>query len=336
MARKTQVKLSKKQIKTSQKQPSTETLTGQLPYTLTNDFFFKAFFQKNETALRGLLSALLSIKPEEITSITITNPISEGDTIDDKNTILDIKLILNNTQIINLEMQVANLGNWPERSLTYLCRMFDHLKSGEDYVQVKKTIHIGIMNFTPKDFPKTLYSEYFLYNPKTGHKYSDKFGIYMLQLNQLGNPDDEKNMPDLYYWAQLFKAQTWEAIQMLAEKNEFIKQSIVTLQELTADEKAKMQMEARERYRRDMAASVALGKQESEEVIQSLKNTVDEQQNIIQQSQTENVKLQAEKAKIQEEKNKIQEEKDKIQEEKDKLEAHIRLLEKQLAQVAKK
>lgn len=231
---------------------SLENFTGKLPYTLTNDFFFKAFFQKNETALRGLLSALLSIKPEEITSLSIINPIHEGDTVDEKNVILDIKLILNDTQIVNLEI---------------------------------------------------LYSEYFLYNPKTSHKYSDKFGIYMLQLNQLGNPDDEKNMPELYYWAKLFKARTWEEIQMLAEKNECIKESILTLQELTADEKAKMQMEARERYRRDMAASKELGKQESEEVIQSLKYTIKEQQDTIRQSQAEKEKTQEENARVQAEKD---------------------------------
>ena len=199
-------------------QPSEEPFTGKLPYTLTNDFFFKAFLQNNEIALRGLLCALLSMKPDEITSVTITNPISDGDAIDDKTMVLDIKLVLNNEQIINLEMQVANLGNWPERSLTYLCRMFDQLKSGDDYQNVKKTLHIGIMDFTPEDFPKVLYSNYFLYNLENKHKYSDKFGIYMLQLNQIGDPKDEKERPELYYWAQFFKATTWEEIKMLAQK----------------------------------------------------------------------------------------------------------------------
>ena len=266
---------------------SSETLTGQLPYTLTNDFFFKAFLQKNETALRGLLSALLSIKLDEISSVTITNPIQEGETVDDKNIILDVKLILNDTHVINLEMQVSNLGNWPERSLTYLCRMFDQLKTGEDYINVKKTIHISIMDFTPNDFPEVLYSEYFLYNLKTGHKYSDKFAIYMLQLNQLGNPKDERDIPEIYYWAQLFKAKTWEEIQMLAEKNECIKQSIATLQEITADEKARMQMEARERYRRDLAASVELGKQQSAEVIQRLQEENEQKDESIRKIQEE-------------------------------------------------
>ena len=238
------------------------TFTGELPYKLTNDFFFKAFLERNETALRGLLCALLSMKPEEIVSVTITNPIQPGDSVDDKNMILDVRVLLNNQEIINLEMQVINLYNWPERSLSYLCRMFDQLKRGEDYKVAKKTIHISITDFTPENFPKILYSNYYLYNPKTMHKYSDKFGIYMLQLNQLGNPEDEKNMPDIYYWAQLFKASTWEEIQMLADKNQAIQESIVTIQELTADEKMQMQMEARERYRRDYEAAIEFGRQQ--------------------------------------------------------------------------
>ena len=321
MANKKQQKVSKKHLETSFNQISNQTFTGELPYTLTNDFFFKAFLQKNETALRGLLSALLSMKPEEIISITITNPIQEGDVIDDKNMILDLKVILNDSQIINLEMQVANLGNWPERSLTYLCRMFEQLKSGEDYGEVKKTVHISIMDFTPKDFPEVLYSEYFMYNPKTKHKYSDKFNIYMLQLNQLGNPDDEQNMPELYYWAQLFKSRTWEEIRMLAEKNEFIMQSIVTLQELTADEKARMQMEARERYRRDLAASKELGKQESEEMIQSLKGTIGEQQGTIEEQQGT---IEEQQDTIEDQKHtiqKVQEEKERAEKEKERAEA---------------
>ena len=109
------------------------------------------FLQRNEIALRGLLCAMLSMEPEAITEIVITNPIRDGEQVDDKNVILDIQVEVNHTQIIDLEMQVVNLGNWPERSLTYLCRMFDQLKSGEDYRNVKKTLHIGILDFTPKD-----------------------------------------------------------------------------------------------------------------------------------------------------------------------------------------
>lgn len=254
----------------SQTSPPKQQFTGELPYQLTNDFFFKVFLERNETALRGLLCALLSMKPEEIVSVTVTNPIKPGSTIDDKDMILDVKVLLNSLEIINLEMQVNNLGNWPERSLSYLCRMFDQLKKGENYKNVKKTIHISITNFTPDGFPQTLYSDYFLYNLKTLHKYSDKFGIYMLQLNQLGDSEDEKDIPDIYHWAQLFKAKTWEEIQMLAQKNDDIQQSIHTLQELTADEEMRMKMEARERYRMDFEAAVDYQKQKIQQQLDAL------------------------------------------------------------------
>lgn len=133
----------------------------------------------------------------------------------------------------------------------------------------------------------------------------------MLQLNQLGNPEDEENMPEIYYWARFFKATTWEEIHMLAKKNETIQKSILTLKELTADEKAKMQMEARERYRRDMASALDFGKEQgielglkqSKQEIQSLKDNL--QQSHVENSklQSENEKLQAESAKIQAEMN---------------------------------
>ena len=144
-----------------------------------------------------------------------------------------------------------------------------------------------------------------------------------------GNPEDEKKMPEIYYWARLFKATTWEEIQMLAQKNETIRKSIVTLKELTADEKAKMQMEARERYRRDMASALDFGKEQgieqSKQQIQSLKDT-------LQQSHVENVKLQSEKENLQAENTKLQTENAKIQAE---MSERIRLLEEQLEKANK-
>ena len=139
----------------------------------------------------------------------------------------------------------------------------------------------------------------------------------MLQLNQLGNPEDEKQMPEIYHWAQLFKATTWEEIRMLAEKNESIKRSIVTLKELTADEQAKMQIEARERYRRDMVAAQDFVWEQSEEKIRELEDN-------LQQSHVENEKLQKEKNELQKEKNEIQKENAEMSE-------RIRFLEEQLA-----
>lgn len=123
---------------------------------------------------------------------------------------------------------------------------------------------------------------------------------------------------------------------MLAQKNETIRKSIVTLKELTADEKAKMQMEARERYRRDMASALDFGKEQgieqSKQQIQSLKDT-------LQQSHVENVKLQSEKETLQVEIDSLHAQNDKLQMENEKIQSEmserIRLLEEQLEKANK-
>lgn len=224
--------------------------TGKLEYGLTNDFMFKAVLQRNESALKGLLCALLDMEPESVTTVRILNPIESGREINDKLMVLDLKLEMNDNCIMDIEMQIIDEGNWPLRSLTYLSRSFDQLEKGEPYQKIKETVHIGILDFTPEGFPKKLYLDYYFYNLDTAHQYSDKMSIRVLQLSQLGKEDDEAEMPELYHWAQLFKAKTWEEMQMLAEKNAAIRECVVTYKELSADEKARMQAEAREDYYR--------------------------------------------------------------------------------------
>ena len=94
--------------------PELEKATGEIEYNMTNDYMFRALFQKNNNALKGLLSSLLHMLPEEILSVEITNPIIIGEAIQDKEFRLDIKAVLNNYQQINLEMQVVNRYDCPE------------------------------------------------------------------------------------------------------------------------------------------------------------------------------------------------------------------------------
>ena len=91
---------------------------------------FRAILQHNDRVLKGLICSLLHLRPDGVVSVEITNPILLGDDYDAKEFILDIDVALNNAMLINLEMQVANRLNWPERSLSYLCRRFDQLGGG--------------------------------------------------------------------------------------------------------------------------------------------------------------------------------------------------------------
>ena len=114
---------------------SYEMASGPIAYNMTNDYMFRAILQKNEFVLRGLIGALLHLDQADIKSVEITNPIILGEQIDNKQFVLDINIVLNNNICLNLELQVINRTNWQDRSLSYLCRMFDQLRK----IRVERT-----------------------------------------------------------------------------------------------------------------------------------------------------------------------------------------------------
>lgn len=77
--------------------------TGAIDYCFTNDYMFRAILQKNKRVLKALICSLLRLSPNDISSITITNPIELGKSIDDKDFILDITILMNDSTFINLE-----------------------------------------------------------------------------------------------------------------------------------------------------------------------------------------------------------------------------------------
>lgn len=300
-----------------------------ITYSLTNDYMFRAVLQSSEIALRGLLAALLKIPEDEIHSCRITNPIILGDTIDEKNCVLDIRLELNNYQKINLEMQVGYIENWTDRSLYYLCRMHTDLERGLDYASAKPSLHIGIVTKSPIPEDTAFYNEYSLRNRKTNYEYTGKFEIRVLDLSQLPNVSDEDKNTPLYYWAQLFVAKTWKELFEMADKSEAIEKAVVTLHQLSEDEKIKLQCEARERYWMDWQSSMRTNYQKGQAAEKA--NTLKEKERADREKQradTEKNRADSEKDRADSEKARA----DKIEAEKQSMQLEIerlkRLLEK--------
>ena len=230
--------------------PQLEKATGAIPFNMTNDYMFKAVLQKNEQVLKGLICSCLHMSPDEIRSIKITNPIKLGESIDEKELILDIAVLMNDNTLINLEMQVENERNWPERSLTYLCRSFDQLQKGGNYLDAKPAIHIGFLNFTLFEDHPEFYAKYQILNVKNHRIYSDKFTLYVLDLNHIELATREDKRYRIDHWASLFKATTWEEIRMIAKENEALSQAAETIYQLSAEEEIRQRCQAREDYYR--------------------------------------------------------------------------------------
>ena len=222
--------------------------TGKITYRFTNDYMFRAILQKNTTVLKALICSLLHLRPDAVSSITITNPIELGKTIDTKEFILDINVMLNNHTQINLEMQVANELNWTDRSLSYLCRTFDQLYSGQSYIMALPVIHIGFLDFRLFPDDAEFYATYKLLNVKNHKVFSDKLCLGVVNLTQIDLATEEDKHFQIDRWARLFKATTWEEIKMIAEGNEYLMQATQELYECNTDELIRQQCYAREEY----------------------------------------------------------------------------------------
>lgn len=229
-------------------QQAIENATGELPFSMTNDYLFRAVFQENNYALCGLIRALLHIDEDIPLTAEITNPIIIGESITDKEFRLDINVIINNYQRLNLEMQVADQLNWPNRSLCYLCRSFNQLNHGESYSNIKPAIHIGFLDFTLfKSYPE-FYSKYMLMNTKNQNIYSDKFDLRVLDLTHIELATAEDRLYQIDYWATLFKAKTWEDIKMVTKKNPYINEASKTIYLMTEEERVQKRCRDREDY----------------------------------------------------------------------------------------
>ena len=220
--------------------------TGKIEYSMTNDYMFRMVLQSNNTVLKGLISSMMHVPLSDIKSVEIVNPIELGKHIDDKDFILDVKVMLNDNSIINLEMQVTNYSNWTNRSLCYLCRTFDNVQKGEDYNSTIPVTHIGFLDHDL--FPDELefYSTYMLQNVETGKIYNSKFRLSVLSLNQIKLATKEDKKWHIDEWARLFKATTWEELKMIAEKDKVYSEAANSIYVQNSDETIRAMCEARQ------------------------------------------------------------------------------------------
>ncbi len=229
-----------------------EKATGRIPYNMTNDYMFRAVFQSSNKALRGLICSLLHLADSEVTSVEITNPILLGDSVDKKEFRLDIQLLLNSHTRIDLEMQIANRLNWPNRSVMYLCRSYDQLNRGQDYKDARPAVHIGLLDYTLFEDHPEFYAAYKLINIKNHRVYNDDLTLYVADLTRIDLATEEDKRYRIDSWARLMKASTWEELRMTASEDEALYEAAKALYYTCSDEEIRIRCLEREEYYQDL------------------------------------------------------------------------------------
>ncbi len=89
---------------------------------------------------------------------------------------------------------------------------------------------------------------------KTGRKYTDLMEIQILELRKL--PENLKNGSDILNWMRFLGGKTRREFEAMAKTDAYINEAYKELEKLSADERAKLEYEAREKAIRDHNALV--------------------------------------------------------------------------------
>ncbi len=218
------------------------------------DFCFKELMQ-NPKVRQGFIAALLAVNPATVKKTELLPTALPQEHADDKLGILDVRVKLIDGTQMDFEMQVATFDYWEKRILFYLSKMYtEQLKKGESYEKLQKCIHVSILNFNHFPEDSRCYRTISFCDVTTGNLYSDLMEIKILELKKLRK--DIPNQSSVYEWMKFFNGKSREEFESMAQTDEYIGEACEALKRLSADEKMRLEYEAREKALRDYNSQV--------------------------------------------------------------------------------
>jgi len=186
--------------------------------------------------LKRLVAVLLSIPLESIGEFQTLNPEIPPEEIGKKFCKLDIHMLVDGRKV-NLEIQVEDEGNYPERSMFYWARMYGAaLPAGQDYALLPKTIVVSILGF--RQFSCTeVHSEFALLEVHRHELLSDKMSFHFFELPKMPGVDALDTGSEKDLWLALFNANTEEELEkLISTGGEVMSQAVEAYRGITATE----------------------------------------------------------------------------------------------------
>ena len=206
----------------------------------TDDYIFKLLFgsEGGIDDLTKVLKSVLRFSDDDYSEITIIDPHLIREHKDDKLGILDVKVQTKSGELVNVEIQVKPSPELRERVTFYTAKMLaGQIKSGDKYSKIKRVVSIIITDHILIQENNTYHNRYTLYDPKTGSEFSNVMEIHSIELPKSPLSDDGT---ELWWWTKFLSAKSKEEFIMLANQNPQVKNAVVRLMELSADERTRM------------------------------------------------------------------------------------------------
>lgn len=226
---------------------------------LTNDYIFKKIFAKkgNESILKDFLIGILEIPIEKVevqAEVSLEKQLKEN-----KLGRLDIVAVLDDNAVVNIEVQVLNLHDFIERSLYYWSgNYYNHLRAGENYQNVKKTISINILNY--ELFEEGPFHEIVKLKRDYQNKIlTEKMEMHFLQILKF-TKEKRGVKTKLEQWMQFISQTNQEEVELAMKENKEIKKANEEYEYLTGDEEERRLAFLRDKAIRDEASLKETGR----------------------------------------------------------------------------
>ena len=157
------------------------------------DLAFKKIFgvEENKDLLISLINAIV-YKEDRAESIEIMNPYNLQSFKKDKLSILDIKAKREDGLKYNIEIQISDEGDYDKRALYYWAKAYTaQLENADQYVELRKTIGIHILNFLSIPHTKEYHNVFTPQTPGGKISYFKDFEMHTIELCKFGGKNIE-------------------------------------------------------------------------------------------------------------------------------------------------
>uniref|UniRef100_UPI003F4AFB8B Rpn family recombination-promoting nuclease/putative transposase n=1 Tax=Brachyspira catarrhinii TaxID=2528966 RepID=UPI003F4AFB8B len=194
-----------------------------------NDYFMRYMFAKegHEHILLNLINAVRTdYNQEPFEEVKVLNTFNLKETINDKQSIVDVRAITKSGETVLIEIQRVGNQSFVYRSLYYWAKGYiSNLRNNEKYNDLKQVIVINILDFNLlKDINKE-HSCYVIKELETNHILTNHLEMHFLELPKYLS-SSSKLTDELYAWFYFLtiKEKMEEIMEMLVKKNPIMKE----------------------------------------------------------------------------------------------------------------
>ncbi len=214
------------------------------------DVVFQSLFsKKNEKITKAFAEAILDEKVRKITINDDKELFRERP--EDKLGILDLELDINDSEKVDVEIQLVDRSNIQERLLFYFSKLYyNEVKKGDDYKKAKRVVMVAILDYD-LDLTKEIKNMETIWQLREKNArdlvLTDKVEIAIIELSKVRAEYEKNKKNKKAQWALFIDDPNTKEVEEIMKENEDIEEAIVTVHKMTEDEKMRRLADLREK-----------------------------------------------------------------------------------------